>query len=143
MTKPYNEQLALARRWDKAVDFGSPMSAWTPDMLRDRKDDSPNGVKDSDETPAASSPNSTASLPDHQPTTCASYREETQRLARQRAEDIKNGFIAEVLRLLDSGGIDPDSHSRGLLFGVALENLADAFLRGEKTGKAYRHLRRF
>ena len=33
MTKPHNEQLTLARRWDKCVDFGSPMSAWTPEML--------------------------------------------------------------------------------------------------------------
>lgn len=33
MTRPYNEQLAIARRWDKAVDFASPMSAWTPEML--------------------------------------------------------------------------------------------------------------
>ena len=27
------ESLMLARRWSKAVDFGSPMSAWTPEML--------------------------------------------------------------------------------------------------------------
>lgn len=32
--EPYNEQLARARCWDKAVDFGSPMSAWTPEMLK-------------------------------------------------------------------------------------------------------------
>ena len=25
--KPYNEQLALARRWDKCVDAGSPLTA--------------------------------------------------------------------------------------------------------------------
>lgn len=33
--EPYAEQLARARRWDKAVDFGSPMTAWTPEMFRE------------------------------------------------------------------------------------------------------------
>ena len=33
-TKHYNEWLAIARRFDKAVDFGSPMSAWSADMLK-------------------------------------------------------------------------------------------------------------
>ena len=33
-TKPYNEWLAIARRFDKAVDFGSPMSAWSVNMLK-------------------------------------------------------------------------------------------------------------
>ena len=28
--KPYNEQLALARRWDKCVDAGSPLTAQKP-----------------------------------------------------------------------------------------------------------------
>lgn len=32
--KPYNEWLAIARRFDKAVDFGSPMSAWSVNMLK-------------------------------------------------------------------------------------------------------------
>ena len=27
MTNPYNDQLALARRWDKVVDSGSPLTA--------------------------------------------------------------------------------------------------------------------
>ena len=31
---PYNEWLIQARRYDKVVDFGSPMSAWTPAMLK-------------------------------------------------------------------------------------------------------------
>lgn len=31
--KPYNTWLAIARRFDRAVDFGSPISAWTPAML--------------------------------------------------------------------------------------------------------------
>lgn len=33
-TKPYNEWLAIARRFDKVVDFGSPMTAWSIDMLK-------------------------------------------------------------------------------------------------------------
>ena len=33
-TKPYNEWLVIARRFDKVVDFGSPMSAWSMDMLK-------------------------------------------------------------------------------------------------------------
>ena len=32
--KPYNDWLAIARRFDKVVDFGSPMSAWSADMLK-------------------------------------------------------------------------------------------------------------
>lgn len=32
--KPYNEWLAIARRFDKVVDFGSPMSAWSGNMLK-------------------------------------------------------------------------------------------------------------
>lgn len=34
--KTYHEQLALAQRFDRVVDFGSPMSAWTPTMLAQR-----------------------------------------------------------------------------------------------------------
>lgn len=33
--KPYMEQILLAQRWDKAIDYGSPISAWTPQMLKD------------------------------------------------------------------------------------------------------------
>ena len=33
-TKPYNDWLAIARRFDAAVDFASPMSAWSIDMLK-------------------------------------------------------------------------------------------------------------
>jgi len=32
--KPYNEWLAIARRFDSAVDFGSPMTAWSFNMLK-------------------------------------------------------------------------------------------------------------
>lgn len=33
----YAERLALAGRWDKAVNFGSPMTAWTPEMFQEYK----------------------------------------------------------------------------------------------------------
>lgn len=33
--KPYYEQIALAKRWDKVVDFGSPMSAWSSAMFEE------------------------------------------------------------------------------------------------------------
>ena len=33
-TKPYNEWLAIARRYDAVVDFGSPMTAWSVNMLK-------------------------------------------------------------------------------------------------------------
>lgn len=52
MTKPYNEQLALARRWDKCVDFGSPISSWTLEMLQEYRrlhetaEQPPHGIKE-------------------------------------------------------------------------------------------------
>ena len=33
-TKPYNEWLVIARRFDKSVNFGSPMTAWSANMLK-------------------------------------------------------------------------------------------------------------
>ena len=67
---------------------------------------------------------------------------ETKSLASERAADLKARFEAEVSRLIASGSVTSDT-SRGLLFGVALENLADEFLRGERKTKAYRNLIRF
>ena len=32
--KYINDWLAIARRFDKVVDFGSPVSAWSADMLK-------------------------------------------------------------------------------------------------------------
>jgi hypothetical protein len=32
----YQEQLELAQRWDKTVDYGSPISTWTSEMLINR-----------------------------------------------------------------------------------------------------------
>lgn len=71
------------------------------------------------------------------------YTAETLVLANERSAGIKEQFVAEVNRLLRSGGVDTANHSRGLLFGVALENIADDFLRGERKSGAYRNLKHF
>ena len=71
------------------------------------------------------------------------YSEETMEIAKERAEQIREQFLEEVERLLRSGAVDPESHNRGLLFGVALENVADRFIRGERKSKAYKNLTRF
>jgi len=68
------------------------------------------------------------------------YSEETMEIAKKRAEQIQEQFLAEVGRLLRSDAIDPENHSRGLMFGVALENIADGFLRGERWSGAYKNL---
>jgi hypothetical protein len=68
------------------------------------------------------------------------YAEETIRIACEAS--IKENFIEEVARLLNSGGVDKEDHSRGMLFGVALENIADRYLRGERKTKSYRNMRR-
>ena len=55
----------------------------------------------------------------------ASFAQETLRLAREdRAGDIAEAFKSEVLRLLECGAVDEDDHNRGMMFGVALENIA-------------------
>lgn len=32
--KAYNEWLSIAKRYDKSVDYSSPMTAWSIDMLK-------------------------------------------------------------------------------------------------------------
>ena len=71
------------------------------------------------------------------------YQKETVEIADKAADGISLRFREEVQRLLVSGGLDPDDHSRGLLFGVALENIADDYLRGERKSREYRNLVRF
>jgi hypothetical protein len=72
------------------------------------------------------------------------WAQETLRLAERWSADIGEKFNAEVNRLITSGAIDTLAGcSRGLLFGVALENLADNYLRGERKTKAYLNLKRF
>lgn len=72
-----------------------------------------------------------------------SYKDETLRLAKERSLLIAEAFVKEVQRLLDSGAVDAVYHRRGLLFGVALENLADGFLARERSGKEYKNLKLF
>ena len=71
------------------------------------------------------------------------YRDETLQLAQKRAQEIAEKFLQEVEHLLDSGAVDSENHSRGLLFGVAVENIADGFLRSERGSKEYKNLKYF
>jgi hypothetical protein len=71
------------------------------------------------------------------------YKEETLMIAEERAESLKEKFMEEVKHLLNSGAINSENHSRGILFGVALENIADGYLRGERKGKEYKNLKYF
>lgn len=71
------------------------------------------------------------------------FAEETMYLAEKRATEIKEQFLVEVERLLKSGALDQEYHSRGLLFGVAIENIADGFLSGERKNKEYKNLKCF
>lgn len=72
-----------------------------------------------------------------------SYYEETLQIIEERKEDIAAKFVEECKKLLKSGAIDRESHNRGLLFGVAVENIADNFLRGERKSKEYKNLKCF
>ena len=72
-----------------------------------------------------------------------SYSAETLLIAEERKRSIAAEVLVEVDRLLRSGGIDTDNHSRGLVLGVAVENIADKWLRGERKSAAYRNLKCF
>jgi hypothetical protein len=71
------------------------------------------------------------------------YADETMEIAITRGEELQTKFVEEVRRLLKSGAVDGESHSRGLLYGVALENLADDFLRSERKNEEYKNLKHF
>lgn len=70
-----------------------------------------------------------------------SFADETLRIAREF--DINVRFVEEVQRLLRSGAVDREDHHRGMLFGVAVENVADNWLRGERTKADYKNLKKF
>lgn len=72
-----------------------------------------------------------------------SYKQETLEIAKERAAVVADAFFKEVVRLLNSGAVDSEYHSRGLLFGVAIENIADGYLRGERRSKNYKNLKGF
>lgn len=74
------------------------------------------------------------------------FLEETIEIMLERADDVRSEFIKEVGRLLASGAVDVESHNRGMIFGVALENIADTFLRlrpGTPERRAYLNLKKF
>lgn len=71
------------------------------------------------------------------------YRDETIMIAKKAAPLIATKFIEEVQRLLASKGVDPDDHHRGMLFGVALENVADAYIRDMRKTGDYKNIKRF
>jgi|GEM_PF-2641383 len=67
------------------------------------------------------------------------WHKETREIANGRAEDIKKEFLKEVDHLIRSGA--SGNQIRGLLFGVALENIADRYIR--KRDKDYKNLKCF
>jgi hypothetical protein len=71
------------------------------------------------------------------------YSQETIEIAHERAQNLSEKFIKEVSRLLNSGAVESEHHNRGMLYGVALENLADDFLRGDRKTKEYKNLKHF
>jgi hypothetical protein len=42
--KPYFEWVLLANRYSKCVDFGSPISSWTPEMLKQEREERNNAL---------------------------------------------------------------------------------------------------
>jgi len=72
------------------------------------------------------------------------YHEEALEIAKETASQIGQKFQEEVRRLLQSGALNEEVwYSRGMVFGVALENIADNYLRGDKQKRDYKNLRRF
>lgn len=57
--------------------------------------------------------------------------------------DWESKIVEEIKHLLSSGAVDPESHNREMVYGVALENIADNYLRGDRKTRAYRNLKRF
>jgi len=35
----YLQSITIAKRWQKVVDFGSPVTAWTPEMLAQKREE--------------------------------------------------------------------------------------------------------
>jgi len=65
------------------------------------------------------------------------HMDETIRIAEEISRDLGPTFYAEVRRLLDSGAVDKNNHYRGAIFAVALENMANNFMRSQ-MGAAFR-----
>ena len=71
------------------------------------------------------------------------FTRETRKIARERVSKIRKEILAEIDRLLRSGAVDPDHHHRGVLIGVAIENMADRWLMGERKKTDYKNLKHF
>lgn len=69
------------------------------------------------------------------------YYEETLQMIEERKEEIAEAFQKECLRLLKSGALDRQDHKRGLLFGVALENISENYT--PVKNKEYKNLKAF
>ena len=65
---------------------------------------------------------------------------DTYQHAKREAGQLSDKFMAEVIRLvLDKNTNDV---SLGLIFGVALENIADNYLRGDRSTKQYKQVKK-
>lgn len=67
------------------------------------------------------------------------YFDETLEMITKKKLEIAEKFENECVRLLGSGALDKNSHSRAVLFGVALENIADGYRDNSKEWKNLRH----
>lgn len=61
------------------------------------------------------------------------FKEETLQIAQGIASQLGEEFIQEIKHLFGSGAIDSENHNRGLLFGVAIENIADKYIRNRNS----------
>jgi hypothetical protein len=59
---------------------------------------------------------------------------------RAMISNIQQKFEKEVNRIIHSGMCDVVNTPLNIIFGVALENIADTYLRGDKKTKTYKEL---
>lgn len=68
------------------------------------------------------------------------YAQETVEISRSK--DWQFIIDSEINRILRSGLVNQSTHSRAMVIGVALENIADHYLRGDRKSKEYRNMRK-
>ena len=68
---------------------------------------------------------------------------ETTKMAQKESESLGLRFTLEVERLMKSGAVDLEKHSRSVLFAVALENLADIYAGNSRDSEEYTNLKCF
>ncbi len=49
--RPEFESRLLADRWSRCVDYGSPITAWTPEMLRAKREQDERANSEGNQTP--------------------------------------------------------------------------------------------